>query len=236
MSEGYPKSAVVLPGAILGYLVNSITTAQGVHFSSLTWEDHGYFTKNGQAVYGTNDGQGIYGAILFEGKSLVGIFYDTRSERAPYQAPDNYDLNRFFHGMPPNHWPLVERVLAQYFYEIVNDIKIPSVTAAFWSDGEYLTAADPWDVVLAHGARLIRIELMEDTDEALAEWQADYDMTPQQVTFARSLFKRKMARPAATITLTQREVEWLRSTSEEPNEVGINVCREKLKTIGILMP
>jgi hypothetical protein len=54
--------------------------------------------------------------------------------------------------------------------------------------------------------------------------------------FARSLFNRKMAQPDATIDLTQAEVEWLRSTSEEPSEEGLADCREQLAAIGILMP
>ena len=121
-------------------------------------------------------------------------------------------------------------------HELVDGISIPCITAAFWDEGEYLTAAAPWDLVLAEGARLVRIELIEDIGEALAEWQEGYQMTNEQLTLARSLFNRKMTQPEAPIELTAAEVEWLRSTSEEPNEKGITACRDKLKAIGILIP
>jgi len=113
---------------------------------------------------------------------------------------------------------------------------MPAVTAAFWDDGGRLAAADPWATVLAHGARLVRFELMEDIGGALAEWWEDYEMTAEQAAFARSLFDRKMARPEAVVALTRVEVEWLKSTSEEPKQEGIAVCREKLAAVGILMP
>src|ERR1700687_5307383 len=100
MSEKYPKSSVVWPGAILGYLVNSIMTAERAGLASFRfWEGQGYFTNNGQ---------GVYGAITFERQSLVGVFFDAKSERSPYQHPDTYDLNRFFRGMSP-----YQRLLAE---------------------------------------------------------------------------------------------------------------------------
>jgi hypothetical protein len=237
MSDEYPKSSVVWPGAILGYLVNSIMTAQSSGFAGVcSWENQNDSITDGTGIYGANDSQGVYGAITFEGKSLVGIFYDTRSKRSPYRCPETYDVNRFFRGMSVYHRSLVERGPLQYFRELVDGTSMPSITAASWDAGAYLTAADPWEVVLAEGARLVRIELMEDLEEALAEWQYEYEMTPEQVAFARSLFQRKMARPAATILLTPAEVEFLRSTAEEPNENGITACREKLAAIGIVVP
>ncbi|HEV3256092.1 MAG TPA: hypothetical protein VG013_04370, partial [Gemmataceae bacterium] len=126
--------------------------------------------------------------------------------------------------------------LLKDFSEQVDGRNIPSVTTAFWDAGEHLTAADPWEVALAHGARLVRIEVMEDIDQALAEWQEDYEMSAEQVAFARSLFNRKLAQPEARIELTEADAEWLKTTSEEPSEEGIAACREKLAAIGIRMP
>jgi hypothetical protein len=228
MSDTYPKSSVVRPGATLGHLVNSIMTAESADFASFRhWKGQDYLVDNGQ---------GVYGAITFKGRSVVGTFFDAKSERTPYQFPDTYDLNRFFRGMPPDHRSILAEGPLQYFHERLDGTDIPCITAAFWDGGEYLTAADPWDVVLAEGGRLVRIEMMKDTNEALAEWQEDYQMTREQVAFARSLFNRKMAHPEPTIELTQAEVEWLRSTSKDPNEKGIAVCRDKLAAVGILMP
>lgn len=237
MSDGYPKRLVVLPGCILAYLVDCIMTAQNSLFSTAAWEDNGLFTKSGRAVFGTKDWQGIYGAIIFEGESLVGIFYNSNSKRAPYLCPDTYDLNRFFHGMPSRHRILADNFIKEFdFVERVDERRIPSVTTAFWDEGEFLTGADPWHVVLAEGARLVRIELIEGIDQALAEWQEECEMSPEQVAFARSLFNRKMSRPHAMIELTSDEVEWLRSTSEESNDKGLAACRQKMAAIGIVVP
>src|ERR1051326_2951410 len=104
MSNRTPHSSAALPGAILGYLVDATITVQWRGASTFaTWEDEGVFMSSGPAVYATNDGQGLYGAIIFEGKSLVGLFYDSGSERTPHRHPDSYDLNRFFQGMSPHH-------------------------------------------------------------------------------------------------------------------------------------
>jgi hypothetical protein len=206
-------------------------------FSYLTWEDNGFFRGHGTAVFGTNDMQGIYGAVVFKGKSLAGIFYNSNSQRAPYLCPDTYDVNRYFQGMPSRHRILATKFLKDFDFFVREDgRKIPSVTTAFWNRGEFLTAEDPWDVVLAEGAKVMHIELMEDRDAALAAWQEECEMSPEQVEFARSLFNRKMAHPKAKIELTSAEVEWLLSTSEAPNEEGLAACREKMAAIDIIVP
>jgi hypothetical protein len=161
------------------------------------------------------NGNGLHGTLTFEGRSLVGIFFDPHSERSPYQCPDTYDLHRFFRGMSPYHRSLAEREALQHI-EIFDETNIPCVTAAFWDAGDYLTAADPWEVVLAEGARLVERELIEDLDAALAAWQESYQMKPEQVALARSLFQRKMAQPATPIALTPAEVAFLESTFKDP--------------------
>jgi hypothetical protein len=236
MRDGFPNRSVVLPGSVLGYLVDSIVAAQWAGATTFaSWEDKGLCQGIGHAVYGMSDGQGIYGAIILDKNSLVGLFYDSRSDRTPYLHPDSYDLNRFFQGMSPLHRTLAVHPL-HYFVEHVDDKYIPAVTTAFWNEGEYLTAADPWEVVLAHGARLARKELIADIDEAFVEWQEEYELTPEQLALARSLFNRKMAQPMSTIELTQAEVGWLRTTTEGRDEKGMIACREKLAAIGILLP
>ena len=44
-----------------------------------------------------------------------------------------------------------------------------------------------------------------DVDAALAEWRAQYEMTPSQLTLTRDLFDRKMSRPVGRIQLTPAE-------------------------------
>jgi hypothetical protein len=239
MSNGFPKRAGVLRGCILAYLVDCIMTAQHALFTRVSWKDDGFFAGKGPAVYGMNDGQGIYGAITFEGELLVGIFYDTHSERSPYRHPETYDLNRFFQGMPSHHRILVDGPLEDFIGNVDGQL-IPEVTTAFWDNGDYLTAADPWEVVLNEGARVVRIELMADIDDALAAWQEEYEMSPHQVAFSRLLFDCKMSCPTGIIELSNAEVTWLRSTCEERSaerkEQAISGCRDSLAALGIRFP
>jgi hypothetical protein len=90
------------------------------------------------------------------------------------------------------------------------------VTTAFWDAGEYLATADPWEDVMANGVNLISDELIEDRETSMAGFQTSYGMSPAQVAFARSVFERKLARPATTIELTPAEVQWLALTFEDP--------------------
>jgi hypothetical protein len=155
------------------------------------------------------------------------------------RTPGNYDFDRFFQGMPPCHRCLLEtrRQLAPTIF----DEGTRCVTTSFWNDGEYLTAADPWEVVWHEGARLVRIELLEDIDAALAEWQVEMEMKPEQVAFTRSLFLRKVAEPTKMLELTQDELEWLRSTSADPKddnmmEERMKLCRNYLAALRVLLP
>jgi hypothetical protein len=201
--------------------------AKYADFSSRTsWKDQ---------IYSADNGQGVYGAVIFEGNAMVGIFFDGKSERSPYRCRDAYDSNIVFRGMPASHRNLTGKRLLGYM-EVVKGTSIPCITAAFWDEGEYLSAADPWNVVLAEGARVMQIELKEDINEGLTEWQDEYQMTQKQRAFARSLFNRRMSQPEVRIELTDAEINWLRSTAKDPDMRGIALCREKLAAIGVVMP
>jgi hypothetical protein len=231
MSGRYPKSFVVWRGAILGGLVHAIMAAENAYYGfARSWV--------GQDYLGEND-QGLYGTISFAGKLLVGTFFDSRSPRGPYRDPNNYNLNRFFEGCPSCHRCLLE--MRPNLAPELQDKGIRCATTAFWNNGDFLVAADPWEVVLNEGGRLIRIELMENTDEALTEWQMEMEMKPEQVAFARSLLDRKMAHGIEMFDLTKDEVAFLRSTSEKPSdeksdEERMTVCRYRLAALGVLMP
>jgi hypothetical protein len=189
--------------------------------------------------YLAEDEQGLYGTVSFEGNQLLATFFDTRSSRSPYRDLKNYDLNRFFLGCPPCVRCLLDT--RPNLAPELQDQDVRCATTAFWSDGDRLAAADPWEVVLSEGARLIRIELMEDIDEALAEWQVEMEMKPEQLRFARSLFDRKITQGPGMLDLTKAEVAFLRATSEQPSdersdEERMTVCRHRLAALGILMP
>src|SRR5205085_1734143 len=101
------------------------------------------------------------------------------------------------------------------------------VTTVFWDEGDYLMAAEPWAGVLTNGADLVENETIVDLDAALLAWHDAYGMSTEQLTFVRSFFERKMARPAATIELSDAEVEWLESTFEDPRRACVDIAQLK---------
>ncbi len=226
MKDNPPTRTIVWRGATLGGLVHSIMAIQNPVFAP--------FAQWIGQDYSVTDMQGRNGVVSFDDDLLVATFFDQDSERGPYRTPGEYDLNRFFRGMPAPHRSLVER-RPELRLELYDE-GISCVTAAFWNEGESLTAADPWDVVLAEGAQLIRIELLEDLDQSIGQWQQQTGMNTEQATVVRWLFDRKLAQPTGTIVLSLEEAERVRSSSAEPNTMGKKACRVALTGLGILMP
>src|SRR5262245_56861273 len=162
MHNSFPRSAAVWPGSILATVVNSIMTATYPEYEEL----EGWTGK----TYWIQGWDGRYGAISFDGPFLVGTFFSAKSNRSPYHDL-HYDLTRFFQGFPESHRRLAEQGALLCWRD--EDDTRPLITTAFWDDGEYLTAADSWDVVLANGADLVCIHFIEKIEEALAEWQKE---------------------------------------------------------------
>jgi hypothetical protein len=226
VSRSFPRKDWLRRGALLGCIVNATMTAESEDYApSAQWERGNYF----------RDGRdGRYGAVTFRDSSLVGAFYDAKSDRTPFRCEGGYDPAPFLRGMPAAHRALLERVAFGYLQLQVDEKVIPCFTAAFWDEGEYLAAAEHWDEVLRNGADLIRIEVLEDLEAAYAEWQNEYQMTPEQVAFVRSVFTRKWSRSEAVIELTHGEARWLESLAKTPE--ATKACRESFAGMGIILP
>lgn len=132
--------------------------------------------------------------------------------------------------MPPNLRALADQEALEYLYDEYGGVTMPIITAAFWSAGQYVTAAEPWPEVLRHGAHLIRIEAME-TEAAISEWQAEYAWSEAEIRLMRALFNRKMATPTTPIMLEDWEHEALVANGS----IGIEKSRELLASIGIIL-
>lgn len=223
MKDESPKRSVVWPGSILGTIVNAIMTAENADFAtSQQWDGKNYLL----------DGwDGRYGAVTFDEDSLVGVFFDAKSDRSPFRCGEDYDLERFFRGMPPSHRSLANLGALKYWHQWMGNKLIPCVTAVFWDEGEYLTASEPWELVLANGAELIRTQLLEDKQSALEAWRICYGMNSTQVDLAKSLFNRKMAAAKETIELTLTEIQLLEASSTTLK--SMEYCRDLFARIGI---
>jgi hypothetical protein len=223
----FPERGRLWPGAILGAIVHAIAVTQYPEISNeQSWDGDNYNVQ---------DSMGSRGTISFSGDDLVGVFFDDDSPRNPFNSEDDgdYDLEVFLEGMPDGLRQLARERALQYVLQDYEGAAQPIITAAFWSRGERLAAAEPWQEVFDNGAHLVRIQLME-TEEAFDEWQEQYELSDEQMALARSVFERKMADPTAPLKLEGRELELLTSWAE--SEEGMKECRESFGEIGISLP
>jgi hypothetical protein len=223
ISNEFPKRSVLEHGIVLGAITNAIMAAQHAGYASYQSWDGTNYVLNGH--------DGTLGAITVDRAGVVGVFYDKDSPLNPFRSGDSYIVERFLAGLPDDLRSLAENRTLMYNRQNYRGRLMSVVTAAFWSDGEYLTAAFPWEEVLKNGAHIVYRELMANSDDALAEWQDAYGMSPGQVALARSLFERKKAVPNRAIRLLRSEVDWLAATSDGTGD--IKVCIDSLAVLGI---
>ncbi|HVS35623.1 MAG TPA: hypothetical protein VMS17_08575 [Gemmataceae bacterium] len=217
-SEGFPRKAVLWNGAILNGIANAAMAADSTF--------HGPYAEWVGNHYLLNGLDGRLGAIAFEGGPwsgegrLAGVFHFPESKSNAFHCK-NYDLERFFLGCPAYQRFLVEQLVLSYLQMEDNGRVVPLVTAALWDAGEYLTAAETWEVVVANGAHLIEGEMIEDWEAALARFRVNYGMSMEQVVLVQSLFQRKMTCHTGLIPLTAADVGILESTFEDSRARGV---------------
>jgi hypothetical protein len=179
-----------------------------------------------------DEGDGTYGAMAFGKGVLVASFFDAHSKHNPIGRKDNYEIGRFFEGMPESHRSLVNVALT-YNKQNYHGEPTPLVTAAFWDEGKYLAASFSWTETLRDGARILRLDLIENFDRAIDEWREAYEMSSNQVSFVRRLYIRRLAEPLSDLVLEPSESEWLRSISE--NSESFKYSCEMFQGIGIIL-
>jgi hypothetical protein len=136
-----------------------------------------------------------------------------------------------FNGISNELWTLANKEALQYVLDHYDRQVLPIITTAFWSEGERLTAAEPWNQVMEHGAHLIKFQLSS-IETVIIGWQVNYELTPAQVDLMRKLFDLKIATPGHTIFLSKQELAILKSRGDK----GLKECRELLAAIGIVIP
>jgi hypothetical protein len=185
-------------------------------------------------VLNINTHSGERMSICFTPERVVGAGYDVHSRRSPFGRHykpfmgDRYDPLAFFVGAPEDVVVLAREKPLQYLLDDFNGIVKPFVTAAFWSEGDWLTAAEPWPLVLEHGAHVLRIQLME-PETALAEWQENYGFSDAQVSLPKALFDRRIAKPTGRVALNDAERRMLTADGV----AGLDYTRELLAAIGV---
>jgi hypothetical protein len=221
--EPFPPRMRLWQGAILGTIAHAIwIVADPLLAAEQSWDGPNYNVQ---------DSMGSRGTITFAGERAVGVFFDAHSRRSPFRSGRDYDLRSFFTGISDELYSLAQQEALQYVLDDYRGALVPIITAAFWSEGEFLAVAEPWPEVVTNGAHLVSIQLME-PDAAMVEWREECEMSPSQVALMRSLFDRKMATPNAPVVLEDSERDILTSEGDE----GIDESRRLLAAIGIIVP
>ncbi len=217
----FPTRSRLWQGAILHTIAHAIWIMQHPLLADeVVWRGFNYEIDNSE---------GTRGIITFSDAGIVGVFRDNLSPRAPWSSkPDSYDFTDFLKGIPTDLYNLMKQHALPYMHTFGPIIDSPVITAAFWGNGEALTASEPWSQVLENGANILDIELL-DFDEALAVVEENYDFLPFQLATVKTLFKRKMAEPDSVITLSEQETNSLTEVSSE----GFEESSELFLAIGI---
>ncbi len=217
----FPQKAQLWRGAILHTIAHAIWIASDPSLANiLSWDGFNYNRQ---------DDLGSRGTVTFMEDYVVGVFFDEHSARNPYHRGDAYDMQPFFKGMPPNLLTIANEHALQYVVDDYKGETVPVITASFWSNGEYLTAAEPWQGVLTNGAHLVSTEIME-TDDALAEWQIEYEFSAPQVALVQRLYQKRLAAETSVI-LNGQDRDEITTDGDE----GIDEARELLVAVGIMM-
>lgn len=221
----FPEAARLRPGAILASIVHAIMIAQVPEMAhEMSWDGE---------VYNLQDSMGSRGTVAFSEKGLVGVFFDKDSPRNPFLPGVENDFQAYFEGVPDELYSLAFDDALQYILDEYEGRDLPVITAAFWSAGERLAAVEPWPEVYKNGAHMVRIQLME-TDEALAEWQREWEMPPHLVALAKSIYERKMKSAGETLTLPPEDLDLIAEGAE--GDEGMEASRESFSEIDIVLP
>jgi hypothetical protein len=177
--------------------------------------------------YNVQDTMGSLGTITFGSEGTVAAFFDVHSPRNPFRSGTGHALAELLAGMPASLRALAERETLQYLLQEYKGTTQPVITAAFWSEGESVVAAEQWDQVLSNGAHLAKLQLLGAA--ALGEWQKLYKFNSREFELVRSLFSRKMSNPDETVILTASEADTI--LTDAP---GVDESKALLRQIRIL--
>lgn len=181
--------------------------------------------------YNVQNSMGARGTVTFAGKNVIGVFFDEHSPRNPLHSETTYHPLSFFKGARSDIWTLAQNETMQYILSDYRGTATPLLTSAFWNDGEYITAVEPWTHVLRHGAHLIHTETLR-PQEAIIQLSDAYEFSPTHVAFVQSLYEQKMKKPHSKIVVARPAIEQLRAYGED----GIIESRNLLASIGIYLP
>lgn len=232
MSEKAPNKCTLWRGVILAGILNGLKSVESAVFAAFgSWYQERHYIINGA--------DGRQGILTFEEGHkaepgcVVGAFYDLHSY-AGLSLPQKWDLmERLFRGCPIRNRSLAEDFALPYLKLEIDGEFVPRVTAAVWDMGELISSAVPWSEALIGGASLIDTAAIE-LDAALPQLKEEYLLSEEQLAFALTLYRRKIADPSRLIELSQLQAQILTSIGHSAE--GLERGRKLFREIGILVP
>lgn len=203
-------------GCRLASIVHATMTAHYPDFShEQSWDGMNYNMQ---------DSQGARGTITFSSDYCVAAFRDDSSEC----LNDSKEALDFFNGAPQAVIELAQEETLQYLLYDIDGSMQPSITAAFWSDGNALYSNDDVEELLENGAFLLKKQLLN-TEDALEAWQEDLEMSEEQRSLVESIYERMVKDSQQNIFLTKQEISMIDSDDPE----GLHESETSFQELGI---
>src|SRR4051794_32241836 len=243
-SSEFPTVRQLRRGIIFGTLLRVVMTPPGEAPSdTYHWE--------GQSLR-LVDYSELRGCIAFTPDQIVGAFFNAESERSPFgeDVIPPYDAEEFFAAAAAEVLAIARRDVLPHLVDWLGDPPVahaaymngttdqlddslfaPVITAAFWSEGNRLTAGEPWSDVYLHGAAILRQEL-SDPEVILAEILRDGEMSDEQANLIMRLYDRRLECTDLPMHLGLEEYNHLRVRSERQRDSAGAL----LAAIEILLP
>lgn len=184
--------------------------------------------------YSVQDSMGSRGTVSFSLSAraiwCVGTFFGQNSERKSLIEGRPRDPYTLFGKIDERLKMLLDEAL-QYLLDDFHGDALPWITSGFWSYQGRLVSLDSWETFHQHGGHLIQRQLLIPIEVAVARWQSDYKMRPNEASMMVNLYSQRISRPDDQLVLTPEQRDIL-----DGNAIGIEECRESFREIGIIFP
>lgn len=213
----FPTPQQVKHSAILHTIVHAIfITESPILAHEVSWDGKNFCLQ---------DTQGDWGTITFSPHGVIGAFH---AGDDPERSPSKLDWKTFFADAPTRIVELAEKETLQYLLINHNGQSTPMITTAFWEVEGTLQSNDDWAQFCKHSAYLIETYALP-TRTALDAYTENYGLLKRQVTFAQSLYTRKLENPAQTIILDEHDLAVL----SEGQAKNVSGALSLLTSIGV---
>jgi hypothetical protein len=174
--------------------------------------------------YSVQDSSGTRGTITFHPNFLVGAFRNENSER----ALGYINAIEYIKDAPEKAKEVASEEALLYLLDEIDGKTVPVITTAFWGNLDEIYSHDTYEDFIKNGGFLIERQI-DNMENAINEWEEEYEMSETQIVLLKSIFKRKIENPTKEIVLSEKEIQMIGSEDEE----GLSESRNSFEELGI---